>query len=442
MSSHAHVVVGLGETGRSVARYLAAEDIPFIVGEDHPTAAAITEMKQLSNPPSILPISDVPMQSGSQWIVSPGIPLSLPQLKRAIKTGITLTNDVVLFSKRAKAPVVGITGSNGKTTVTSLVAHLARSQLSCVRVGGNIGTPCLDILDDAADCYVLELSSYHLELAQKLPLEVGVLLNLSPDHLDRYSSTDEYYHVKGNVFNDARQCVSSEDCLSLAQSRSCKEISTFGSAASRTCAGFGLVERDDATYLAQGSTLILDVRQLSIQGLSNWLNALAALAIGQRIGLDMHRMAEDLISFQGLPHRCQRIHLEDERIWVNDSKATNVGAAVAAIRSYKDMGPLVLLLGGQGKSADFSMLNIALGEVKSLKAVLIYGEVAQELKSTLDEWTNVTTFVAFGDMVEFAIAMTAPGDVILLSPACASFDQFSSYESRGDCFTAMLGEVS
>ncbi|MGB1940429.1 MAG: UDP-N-acetylmuramoyl-L-alanine--D-glutamate ligase [Pseudomonadales bacterium] len=435
MAGQPQVVIGLGESGRSVARHLAAENIPFMVGEDHPSPAALHEMSQLHNPPSVAPISEIPMHPGAQWIVSPGVPLSLPQLRQAPKYGVTLTNDVALFAERAKAPLVGITGSNGKTTVTSLVGHLAKSQMSSVRVGGNIGTPCLDLLDEAADCYVLELSSYHLELAQTLPLEVGALLNLSPDHLDRYASAEDYYAVKSNIFNRAQRGVVGEACRSYVQTGTCSSVSVFGESA---CSGFGLLEQDGQIYLAQGLEPLLDVRKLGVEGLSNWLNALAALAIGNCLGLDMDRMTADLRSFEGLPHRCQRIDRNDGCCWINDSKATNVGATVAAIRSYKASGALILLLGGQGKSADFSMLNSVLLEQKALKAVLVYGEAAEEIRQALDAQLNVRCFLPFEEMVAHAMALANAGDVILLSPACSSFDQFSGYEARGDRFMAML----
>ncbi len=438
MDGQSHVVIGLGESGCSVARHLAAEGIPFSVGEDHPAPAAIREMAQLPNPPNIVPISEVSMHPGSKWIVSPGVPLSLPKLREAPKNGVTLTNDVALFADRATAPLVGITVSNGKTTVTSLVEHLAKSQMPSVRVGGNIGTPCLDLLDDSTDCYVLELSSYHLELAQALPLKVGALLNLSPDHLDRYASVDDYYAVKSNIFNGAQQGVVGEACLPFAQMGSCRSISVFGETLSAACSGFGLLEQNGKIYLAQGSMPLLDVQELGIEGLSNWLNVLAALAIGECLGLDIWRMTEDLPSFEGLPHRCQRIHRDDGCRWVNDSKATNVGAAVAAIRSYKASGALILLLGGQGKSADFSELNTALLEHETLKAVLVYGEAGEELQEVLDEQLKVMRFASFENMVEHAMTLADVGDVILLSPACASFDQFSGYEARGNCFMAML----
>jgi UDP-N-acetylmuramoylalanine--D-glutamate ligase len=441
MAVQPHVVIGLGESGCSVARRLAAEDIPFSVGEDHPAASAMHEMAQLPNPPSIVPISELTMNPGSKWIVSPGVPLSLPKLREAPKNGVTLTNDVALFADRAKAPLVGITGSNGKTTVTSIVEHLAKRQMPSVRVGGNIGTPCLDLLDDTTDCYVLELSSYQLELAQALPLEVGALLNLSPDHLDRYASVDDYYAVKSSIFTGARFGVVGEACLSYAQKGACESLSVFAETVSAACPGFGLLEQNGQVHLAQGSMPLLDVQKLGIEGLSNWLNVLAALAIGECLGLDMQRMTADLPSFKGLPHRCQRIQRDDGCRWINDSKATNVGAAVAAIRSYSVLGSLILLLGGQSKSADFSELNTVLLEHKTLKAVFAYGEAAEELQQALDAGLKVMCFESFEDMVERAIKLANAGDVVLLSPACASFDQFSGYEARGNCFTAMLERV-
>ena len=432
------VVIGLGQTGLSVARFLTQQRIDFIVGEDRVSDRARQVLQEIGCDKAVQSIAQLVPQSGAHWYISPGVPLALPALADARRKGVVLTNDINLFSQQAKAPTIGVTGSNGKTTVTTLVGFLASQQRPSVRVGGNIGAPSLDLLDDAASCYVLELSSYQLELSTQLPLKVGALLNLSPDHLDRYETVDDYYAAKSHIFSTAENSVVHRDIAHYAPAKERQKLQLFSDKHPQDDAEFGLIERGGQIFLARGQETLLAVDTLKLNGKSHWMNALAALAIGDCLGLDLSQMLADLGQFSGLRHRCQRIELQDGKTWVNDSKATNVGATQSALKDFESAGPMILLLGGQAKAADFSELVRQVTQHHSLKQVLVYGDAGAMLADSLAPFVVPEVFSEFDCMVRRAVQLSDEGDVILLSPACASLDQFSSYEARGDRFEQLI----
>ena len=432
------VVIGLGQTGLSVARFLTQQRIDFIVGEDRVSDRARQVLQEIGYDKAVQSIAQLVPQPGAHWYISPGVPLALPALADARRKGVVLTNDINLFSQQAKAPTIGVTGSNGKTTVTTLVGFLASQQRPSVRVGGNIGAPSLDLLDDAASCYVLELSSYQLELSTQLPLKVGALLNLSPDHLDRYETVDDYYAAKSHIFSTAENSVVHRDIAHYAPAKERQKLQLFSDKHPQDDAEFGLIERGGQIFLARGQETLLAVDTLKLNGKSHWMNALAALAIGDCLGLDLSQMLADLGQFSGLRHRCQRIELQDGKTWVNDSKATNVGATQSALKDFESAGPMILLLGGQAKAADFSELVRQVTQHHSLKQVLVYGDAGAMLADSLAPFVVPEVFSEFDCMVRRAVQLSDEGDVILLSPACASLDQFSSYEARGDRFEQLI----
>jgi len=440
------VVIGLGQTGLSVARFLTQQGIDFLVADDRASDQAGQTLHKIGYDKTVQSIAQLVPQSGAHWYISPGVPLALPAIAEAQRQGVILTNDINLFSQQAKAPIIGVTGSNGKTTVTTLVGFLASQQLPSVRVGGNIGAPSLDLLDDAASCYVLELSSYQLELSTQLPLKVAALLNLSPDHLDRYETVDDYYAAKSHIFSSAEQGVvhrdvahnAAQNATPSAVSKGVRKLQVFSDRPPQDDAEFGLIERGGQTFLARGQAVLLAVSALKLNGKSHWMNTLAALAIGDCLGLDLDQMLTDVCQFSGLRHRCQRIELHDGRTWVNDSKATNVGATQSALRDFESAGPIILLLGGQAKAADFSELARQVTQLHRLKQVLVYGDAGAMLADSLAPFIVPEVFSEFDCMVRRAVQLADAGDVILLSPACASLDQFSSYEARGDRFEELI----
>jgi UDP-N-acetylmuramoylalanine--D-glutamate ligase len=279
-------------------------------------------------------------------------------------------------------------------------------------------------------------------LSTQLPLKVAALLNLSPDHLDRYETVDDYYAAKSHIFSSAEQGVVHRDvahnATPSAVSKGVRKLQVFSDRPPQDDAEFGLIERGGQTFLARGQAVLLAVSALKLNGKSHWMNTLAALAIGDCLGLDLDQMLTDVCQFSGLRHRCQRIELHDGRTWVNDSKATNVGATQSALRDFESAGPIILLLGGQAKAADFSELARQVTQLHRLKQVLVYGDAGAMLADSLAPFIVPEVFSEFDCMVRRAVQLADAGDVILLSPACASLDQFSSYEARGDRFEELI----
>ena len=429
------LVVGLGKTGLSIARYLRrnATDAIFFDSRDEPPGLA--ELAELF-PDAEVRLGDDKLPRGvTRVIASPGIADSHPLLQKALKTNTEIVSDIELFARDATQPFVAVTGSNGKSTVTTLLYYMCRAAGKNVLAGGNLGEPALDLLDrDDPDLYVLELSSFQLHRTQRLPAEVAVLLNVSPDHLDWHASETEYREAKYRVFDEAAAAVVNRNDDAAAQRAArCGRVVTFGLDAPDEDQ-FGIREDEGEKYLARGSALLLSVRDLALYGIHNQLNALAALAAGTLLGLDQAGMLQVLVEFPGLPHRMQFVARISAVDYINDSKATNVAAAVASINSVDGM--LVLIAGGDGKGGDFSELAEAV-EGK-LRGVVLIGKDAEKIAHALD----TVMPVHFAENMEAAVHMAAScaesDDTVLLAPACASLDQYDNYMARGDAFIAAV----
>jgi len=442
--------VGLGATGLSVARFLSAQGEPFVVVDSRKQPPALAQLN--SELPDVRTelgqLDSTTLCSADQLIVSPGLALDTPALVEAANAGVEIIGDIELFARHAKAAIVAITGSNGKSTVTTLLGEMAQLAGKNAGVGGNLGTPALDLLDDDKDLYVLELSSFQLESVTALGAEVATVLNLSPDHMDRYESILDYHRAKHRVFKGARQIVvNRDDCLSQPLIGDAVTNWSFGLDKPDFCA-FGLLEHQGETWLAFQLEPLMPVAEVRIKGHHNIANALAALALGYAVGLPREAMLEALRNFPGLAHRCQHIAQRQGVIWINDSKATNVGATLAAINGLseqpsndeKKAANIVLIAGGQAKGQDFSALAKALpGKVKQ---VILIGEDAEQLAQAFGKDVPSINATSMQAAVNEAVRLTGDGDIVLLSPACASFDMFAGFEERGRCFTEAVGELS
>ncbi len=425
------LVVGLGATGLSIARYLKRQDANAIFFDSRDEPPGLAELE------NIWPDADVRLGKKSipkhvkRLITSPGVEDSHPLLKEARKKGLEIVSDIELFAREAPKPFIAITGSNGKSTVTTLLYYMCRADGRTTLAGGNLGEPALDLLDrETPDIYVLELSSFQLQRTESLPAEVALLLNVSPDHLDWHADEAEYRAAKYRVFKDVDTAVINRvDEEAAAKTAHCGRVVSFGPDAPAEDQ-YGLREEEGEKYLACGDTLLLSTRDLALYGVHNQLNALAALAAGDLLGLDMSAMLQVLVEFPGLPHRMQFVARIGAVDYINDSKATNVAAAVASIESVEGM--LVLIAGGIGKGGDFSPLAAAI-EGKLRGAVLI-GEDAEKIAHALD----TVMPVHFAENMESAVHMAATcaqsEDTVLLAPACASFDQYDNYMARGEAF--------
>ncbi len=426
------VIVGLGRTGVSCARHLAARGHRLVVTDSRAAPPGLAELKRLvPEAATVLGGFDAAVLDGAeQIVVSPGVSLAEPFLKQAAARGLDLVGDIELFAREAGGRVIGITGTNGKSTVTTLVGEFAQAAGIAVRVGGNLGEPALDLLKGPpAAMYVLELSSYQLETTHSLQLEAGAVLNLTPDHLDRYTDLAAYAAAKARIFERAATAiVNLDDEFVMRMLRPGQRRVAFS--LRRQEADFRLLAQGGQKWLAAGSEPLLPLGELALPGRHNAANALAALAIGSVIGLPREAMTGVLRRFQGLPHRAALVARWRGVRWIDDSKGTNVGATVAAIDGLD--APLVLIAGGEGKGQDFTPLAAACkGKVKL--AVLIGRDaplIAAALKGRCP--------VAMADSMENAVAVIASiaesGDTVLLSPACASFDMFRDYAHRGDVF--------
>jgi UDP-N-acetylmuramoylalanine--D-glutamate ligase len=434
------LIVGLGATGLSCARFLTRQWVEVAVTDSRQQPPALADMqKELPDVPLFVGGFDVDAFARAERIVvSPGVSLREPLLKDAQQRGIEIIGDIELFARSAAAPVVAITGSNGKSTVTSLVAAMASYAGRDVRVGGNLGTPALDLIREwEPDLYVLELSSFQLEAVNSLQCQAASVLNISPDHLDRYDSIDNYARAKQRIYSGARvQVVNRDDPVASALADA-KGLTTSFGLNKPGALDFGIEDSAAGSWIVKGDERWLALADVRMPGRHNLANALAALALGDAVGLPRQAMLHVLREFQGLPHRTQWVAEHQGVSWFNDSKATNIGAALAAIQGLD--GPLVLIAGGLGKGADFGELAAGMGE--QVKAVVLLGEAAGEIEQALNGRVRTEHAGNMADAVRRAAAVAVAGDTVLLSPACASFDMFKGYQERGELFMRAVQEL-
>jgi UDP-N-acetylmuramoylalanine--D-glutamate ligase len=435
----ASVVVGLGKTGASCLRYFAKHAITASATDSRPAPPGLAELGALARTLDIrLGGFDLSLLDGaSQVLMSPGVSLEEPIAQEARARGIEVLGDVELFARAVRAPVIGITGTNGKSTVTSLVAAMASAAGRRVLAGGNLGVPVLDLLEQPIpDLYVLELSSFQLETTNSLDLEAAVVLNVSADHLDRYASVDAYARAKARIFARAATVVLNADDARVAAMRAAGPTTkTFST--QRADADYSLVRSGSRTLLARNGEGVLDIERMKITGLHNVANALAALALGDAAGLPLPAALSALEAFPGLPHRSQWVADIAGVRYVDDSKGTNVGATIAAVEGMP--GPLVMIAGGLAKGQDFAPLAAAFKD-KVRHAVLI-GKDAEAIERALVGVCSVERAGSMDDAVAAAARAAHPKDTVLLSPACASLDMFRDYGHRGDVFAAAVHEL-
>jgi UDP-N-acetylmuramoylalanine--D-glutamate ligase len=434
------VIVGLGRTGISCARYLHAHGWRLAVTD---TRAAPPELPQLRalDPHIVLSLGglDTRLLSDALCVVaSPGVSLADPFFVEARRLGLEIVGDVELFARAVHAPVVGITGTNGKSTVTTLIGRMAARAGLRVRVGGNLGEPALELLEPGTELYVLELSSYQLETTSSLNCRAATVLNVSPDHLDRYADLAAYAAAKARIFARCDTAVINlDDPLVIAMPRAARRTLSFSLRAA-IGADYAVAREDGQWFLTRRGEPLLPLAAMKIKGLHNAANALAALALGEALALPLPVMLEELRGFAGLPHRSQWVADVNGVSYVDDSKGTNVGATLAAVAGMQ--GPLVMILGGEGKSQDFAPLAAAFrGKVRH--AVLI-GRDAALLEGALAGVCPLSRTTTLPAAVAAAAAAAQPGDTVLLSPACASLDMFRDYAHRGQVFAEAVRELA
>jgi UDP-N-acetylmuramoylalanine--D-glutamate ligase len=436
------VIIGLGETGFSCVQHYAAQGIPVIVMDSRENPSKLVEFKK--------EYPHIPFNTGvfpkeilakvKTLILSPGISQDHPDIRHSLSPQAEIIGDIELLARNITAPVVAITGSNGKSTVTTLVGEMAKAAGIRVGVGGNLGTPVLALLKEKPDLYVLELSSFQLETTHSLKPKVATVLNICPDHLDRYTSLDAYQAAKHRIFKNCESIVyNREDPHPKARlvNHHLQQTISFGMEVPPKN-HYGLIKNKEVLWLTRGKELLLPASKLKISGRHNLANALAALALGESIALSMASMLSVLQSFPGLSHRAEWVSDHLGVPWINDSKGTNVGATLATLEGLSDTisGKWVLIAGGIGKNADFSPLVPVIQQ--HCKAVILIGEATETLYSLLHDVVHCIRATDMTDAVQKAADCVKLGDGVLLSPICASYDMFKNFEDRGNVFKSVV----
>lgn len=428
------VIIGLGMTGLSCVDFFMARGITPRVMDTRVAPAGLDKLPEAVER-YVGGLNDDWLLTADLIVASPGIALAHPSLSAAADAGVEIVGDIELFCREAQAPIVAITGSNGKSTVTSLVGEMAKAAGVNVGVGGNIGLPALMLLDDERELYVLELSSFQLETTSNLRAVAATILNVTEDHMDRYPlGLQQYRAAKLRIYENAQACiVNADDALTMPVRGADERCISFGV----DVGDYHLNRQQGETWLRVKGEKVLNVKEMKISGQHNYSNALAALALADAAGLPRASSLKALTTFTGLAHRFQQVLEHNGVRWINDSKATNVGSTEAALNGLHLDGTLYLLLGGDGKSADFTPLSRYLsGDNVRLYC---FGRDGAQLAALRPDVAVQT------ETMEQAMRQIAPlvvaGDMVLLSPACASLDQFKNFEQRGDIFARLAKEL-
>ena len=383
--------------------------------------------------------------SAEEIIISPGLDPKLPEIQAAIAKGIPVISEIQVLRRATDKPIVAITGSNAKSTVTTLIGLMAENAGKKVAVGGNLGRPALDLTKDDPELYILELSSFQLETTSNLNAEVAVVLNLSEDHLDRHGDMMGYHTAKHRIFQGVKKVVHNrDDSLTRPLVPDATPMQSFGLNAPDMNQYGVLRETDGTMWLARGRERLLKSSDMYMQGTHNVANALACLALGEAIDLPLDSMLETLKTFKGLEHRCEFVKDVNGVRYYNDSKGTNIGATLAALDGLGaaievQQGQVAIILGGQGKGQDFTALRESLS--KFAKVAVLIGEDRPVIEKAIEGTTTLLHAESLAEAVALCQKNTQPNDVVLLSPACASFDMFSGYPQRGHQFVALVNEL-
>ena len=428
------VIIGLGMTGLSCVDFFMARGVTPRVMDTRVAPAGLDKLPEAVER-YVGGLNEDWLLTADLIVASPGIALAHPSLSAAADAGVEIVGDIELFCREAQAPIIAITGSNGKSTVTSLVGEMAKAAGLDVGVGGNIGLPALMLLDPERELYVLELSSFQLETTSSLRAVAATILNVTEDHMDRYPlGLQQYRAAKLRVYENARACiVNADDALTMPVRGADDRCISFGV----DVGDYHLNRQQGETWLRVKGEKVLNVKEMKISGQHNYSNALAALALADAAGLPRASSLKALTTFTGLAHRFQQVLEHNGVRWINDSKATNVGSTEAALNGLQLDGTLYLLLGGDGKSADFTPLSRSLtGDNVRLYC---FGRDGAQLAALRPD-VAVQTETMEQAMRQIA-PQVVPGDMVLLSPACASLDQFKNFEQRGDVFARLAKEL-
>jgi UDP-N-acetylmuramoylalanine--D-glutamate ligase len=436
-----YAIIGLGQTGLSIAQFLHKQKINFFVCDTRENPSGLANFKE--NFPAVeIFLGKLPEEKllqAEKIILSPGLPRTTPALQQALKQNIPVIGDIELFVQQAKAPIIAITGTNAKGTVTTMVESILKAAGREVYIGGNYGIPALDLLaKPTPDFYVLELSSYQLESTFSLQAAAATILNVTPDHLDYHMTMENYLAAKQKIYYQAKAIVVNAEDEASWPSEAKGRIYAFGEQVPTEFNSVDCFSIDNKSLMFNGQT-ILSAEALPVAGVHNWLNALAAAALTTAVGISLEAIRTGLKNFRGLKHRCVLVKTIDSVKWYNDSKGTNVGATQAALAGLGPTlnGKIILIAGGQAKGQDFSPLQKLCEQY--VKALILFGQDADQLEKALKQTVPQCLRVSnLEEAVKRAKSMAQAGDAVLLSPACASLDMFKNYEQRGEKFEELI----
>lgn len=431
-------IIGLGATGLSCVNFFKKKGINVTVFD---TRELPPGKEQLDEQTALVcgPLSATTLSEFDTLVVSPGIAIATPEITQAADNGCEVIGDIELFARELqhsaydKAKLITITGSNGKSTVTSLVGFIAEQAAVKVAVGGNIGIPALDLLNPDVELYILELSSFQLETTESLSADIATILNISEDHLDRYANYQAYIDAKHKIYQQSQSVlVNQDDPLTFTNKQPQQSFALAD-------AQFAIQTVQDKSYLAVEGEPWLACSKLKLSGKHNWLNALAATALSLKVGINKQAILTGLENYQGLSHRCEFVKELNGVRWINDSKATNIGATQAALAGLSDTiaGKVHVILGGDGKGADFAELKPVLTEVQG--EILCFG---QDAKQIAEQHVRAQRVDNLQQAVTHINQHVSDGDLVILSPACASIDMYKNFMQRGEHFTQLVNELN
>jgi UDP-N-acetylmuramoylalanine--D-glutamate ligase len=426
-------VLGLGVTGLGIVRFLLSHQmVPKVVDSRISPPGADWLADNAPNCEAVFgPLEDADLHCAEMIIISPGIALYESSVSKAIAAGVEVIGDIELFARLNSTPVVAVTGSNGKSTVVSLATEVLKSAGLKVGLGGNIGTSVLALLDEPYDVYVLELSSFQLETTESLVCRSATILNITEDHMDRYPDFAGYCAAKQKIYQHAEQIVfNADDKFTFAKKG-------IGTSVSVDSGDYRLLKNHDIAYFSAHGEALLPVESLSVVGRHNQFNALAVMALLAPFNLPIKFFKQAFKSFKGLAHRCQLVAEYQGVRYFNDSKATNVGATVAALESLGcQQKKIVLILGGDAKGADLRPLVAPLQ--RYCKAIFCLGQDGKQFLALHERAFFVENLDA---AVKQAAELSCNGDSVLLAPACASIDMYENYIARGEAFCKLVAEL-
>ncbi len=442
-------VIGLGISGKAAS--ILANQLGAVVyaSDSNSSEEIITNAMELINDHHIATETGThsnKIYNSDLWVISPGVSAKSKIIKEAFINNIPIVSEIEFASWFTKAPIIGITGSNGKTTTTHILHQMFNKSHTIGVIGGNIGIPfseCIlkEILHPSKDLvYLLEISSFQLEYIANFRPHLSIYTNISEDHLDRHYTMKEYIKMKLRLVENCKKNNTvifneDDDTLKSIFDDSVLKKLTFGIKS----LNHTFYLKDDAIYHSSSNTLVINIEDIKLKGQHNLLNFLAAATCADQFGVEIENIKSIFKTFKGIPHRIEYVATKLEVDYINDSKATNVNSVIVAIKAYNE--PTILLLGGINKGVDFGLLVPHI-KTNSVKTIIAYGEASEQIKSAIGDAVRLFIVNDLYSAVKNAHSIAQPGDIVLLSPGCASFDQFKNFEDRGNFFKSTVKALS